>query len=230
MNTMNSSAMSARNRYEPPADSDTLWHALTDDAGVAVMVLNDEGMVEYANLEANRVVTGDPLTSIAGRAFSELYDRQISQERLDIVMEVLRSGNVTTLDGMLKGRFYRTVFRALNIDADSPKALITMRLGPDQSRRTGIPVPRARYEDRGALASLTSREMDILKLIGVGLSTADIAKRLHRSVKTIEWHRVSLGNKLGVNNRVELARIALGAGLVGLEGDAITPSDGGDED
>jgi DNA-binding NarL/FixJ family response regulator len=35
-------------------------------------------------------------------------------------------------------------------------------------------------------------------------------------VKTIEWHRVSLGTKLGVTNRVELARIAIRAGVVGL--------------
>jgi DNA-binding NarL/FixJ family response regulator len=76
---------------------------------------------------------------------------------------------------------------------------------------------RTRYDDMGPLASLTSRELDIIRLIGAGLSTAEIAKRLHRSVKTIEWHRVSLGNKLGVANRVELARIAIGAGLVSLD-------------
>jgi DNA-binding NarL/FixJ family response regulator len=56
-----------------------------------------------------------------------------------------------------------------------------------------------------------------LKLIGIGLSTADIARRLERSVKTVEWHRVSLGEKLGVTNRVELARIAIAAGLVSLD-------------
>jgi DNA-binding CsgD family transcriptional regulator len=36
-------------------------------------------------------------------------------------------------------------------------------------------------------------------------------------VKTIEWHRVSLGEKLGVVNRVEIARIAIAAGLVGVD-------------
>jgi DNA-binding NarL/FixJ family response regulator len=80
----------------------------------------------------------------------------------------------------------------------------------------GIPVVRAKHDDLGVLGALTTREMEILRLIGKGLSTADIAKQLHRSVKTIEWHRVSLGTKLGVTNRVELARIAIRAGVVGL--------------
>ena len=61
--------------------------------------------------------------------------------------------------------------------------------------------------------------MEILRLIGEGLSTSEIAENLHRSVKTVEWHRVSLGNKLGVTNRVELARIAISAGLVTLKND-----------
>jgi hypothetical protein len=78
-------------------------------------------------------------------------------------------------------------------------------------------VLRARNDDTGALNVLTTREIEILCLIGEGFSTADIAKHLHRSVKTIEWHRVALGTKLGISNRVELARIAIRAGLVQIE-------------
>jgi DNA-binding NarL/FixJ family response regulator len=46
------------------------------------------------------------------------------------------------------------------------------------------------------------------------MTTAAIAKKLFRSRKTIEAHRLSMGAKLGVRNRVELARIALEAGLL----------------
>jgi DNA-binding NarL/FixJ family response regulator len=77
----------------------------------------------------------------------------------------------------------------------------------------GHQVIHARHNDMGTLASLTPRELEILCLIGQGMATADIAKHLHRSEKTVEWHRVSLGNKLGVSNRVELARIAIRSGL-----------------
>lgn len=66
------------------------------------------------------------------------------------------------------------------------------------------------------LSRITPKEHEVLALIGEGLSTEAIAERLGRSVKTIEWHRASLGTKLGVTNRVQLARIAIQAGLVKL--------------
>lgn len=66
------------------------------------------------------------------------------------------------------------------------------------------------------LSNLTPREREILALIGEGYSLPEIAQRLHRSVKTIETHRLTLGKKLSATNRVELARIAISTGLVKL--------------
>ncbi|MEO1236442.1 MAG: LuxR C-terminal-related transcriptional regulator [Planctomycetota bacterium] len=63
---------------------------------------------------------------------------------------------------------------------------------------------------------MTPREKLVLSLIGRGFSIPQIADRLFRSVKTIETHRQSLGRKLGVSNRVELARIAIQTGLAPL--------------
>jgi len=70
-----------------------------------------------------------------------------------------------------------------------------------------------------ALGALTNREREVLGLIGQGYSLAEIADQLYRSQKTIQTHRLSLGRKLGVNNRVELARIAIAAGLAPLDDD-----------
>lgn len=68
----------------------------------------------------------------------------------------------------------------------------------------------------GGIESLTPRQREVLALIGQGLSTAEIAARLFRTVKTIESHRLMLGKRLGARNRVELARMAIQAGLVNL--------------
>ncbi len=62
----------------------------------------------------------------------------------------------------------------------------------------------------------------MLAFIGRGYSIPQIAEKLYRSQKTIETHRQSLGRKLGVSNRVELARIAIQAGLAPLD-----PAEGG---
>lgn len=65
--------------------------------------------------------------------------------------------------------------------------------------------------------SLTPREREILILIAEGKSIIEIAHELHRSQKTIESHRLSLGRKLNASNRVELAKIAISSGLVSLQ-------------
>ncbi|MEO0476841.1 MAG: response regulator transcription factor, partial [Planctomycetota bacterium] len=64
--------------------------------------------------------------------------------------------------------------------------------------------------------ALTPREREILTLIAEGDSLAEIAQKLSRSLKTIESHRLSIGRKLKASNRVELAKIAIAHGLVGL--------------
>lgn len=70
-----------------------------------------------------------------------------------------------------------------------------------------------------AIDSLTPREREILVLIGEGDSLPEIAQKLSRSLKTIESHRLALGRKLNVSNRVELAKIAIRAGLVSIAED-----------
>jgi len=60
---------------------------------------------------------------------------------------------------------------------------------------------------------LTPRELQILGLIGKGLSRVDIAEALRRSPKTVDNHRAAIMEKLGVHDRVELARYAIREGL-----------------
>lgn len=55
---------------------------------------------------------------------------------------------------------------------------------------------------------LTDREHEILRLIGMGLSGAEIAARLHRSVKTIDVHRQNLKQKLRLNSTANLTIFA----------------------
>ena len=59
------------------------------------------------------------------------------------------------------------------------------------------------------LSSLTDREHEIFRLIGIGLGTSEIAAKLNRSVKTVEAHRANLKQKLGLRNAYELNRFAV---------------------
>jgi DNA-binding NarL/FixJ family response regulator len=61
---------------------------------------------------------------------------------------------------------------------------------------------------------LTSREIEILKLIGEGFKNHEIAEHLDISIKTVEKHRSNLMEKLDLHNSSALTAYAIQKGLV----------------
>lgn len=55
---------------------------------------------------------------------------------------------------------------------------------------------------------LTDREVEVLEFVGRGLRTREIARNLHLSVKTVEWHRAQIKRKLHLRDANELLRYA----------------------
>jgi DNA-binding NarL/FixJ family response regulator len=64
---------------------------------------------------------------------------------------------------------------------------------------------------------LSPREREIVRLIARGRTNKEIAKRLSISVRTVERHRSSIMNKLGLQNRAELIVYAVQQGLMSGE-------------
>lgn len=75
-----------------------------------------------------------------------------------------------------------------------------------RERRTGTP-----------LESLSVRERQILQLIAEGKSTAETAKALFLSPKTVDTYRSRMMHKLGVDNFAALVRFAVQHGVTPLE-------------
>ena len=73
---------------------------------------------------------------------------------------------------------------------------------------------------------LTEREIEILRLIALGHTNAEIAQQLYLSVRTVETHRARAMKKLGLRNHVELARYAIERGIVPPNPPAPTPPGG----
>ncbi|AXI81436.1 DNA-binding response regulator [Peterkaempfera bronchialis] len=65
---------------------------------------------------------------------------------------------------------------------------------------------------------MTTRELDVLALLGEGLSNAEIADRLFLGTGTVKDHISAILGKLGATNRVQAAVIAHRAGLVHSQG------------
>lgn len=59
------------------------------------------------------------------------------------------------------------------------------------------------------LRRLTERELEVFQLIAQGFTSAQIAKRINRSVKSVEAYRTAIRAKLGAKSTLDLARLAL---------------------
>ena len=63
---------------------------------------------------------------------------------------------------------------------------------------------------------LTSRELEVLKLLAKGLKNSEIANRLFISERTVKFHVSAILNKLDVQNRTEAVRLAVKRGIIDL--------------
>jgi len=89
-------------------------------------------------------------------------------------------------------------------------------LGPTVTRRLleRFADERPPGECAGAVATLTEREREILRLLAGGLSNAELAERLFLSETTVKTHVSNVLRKLGVRDRVQAVIAAYDAGLV----------------
>ena len=73
---------------------------------------------------------------------------------------------------------------------------------------------RARDGEAAPVDPLTPRELEVVKLIAEAHGSAEIARMLSISPRTVDRHRENLMAKLGMRDRVELTRYAIRRGLV----------------
>jgi len=76
-------------------------------------------------------------------------------------------------------------------------------------------IPRGPNEaTRASPSGLTTKELQVLQLLAQGCTNALLARRLHRSPKTIDHHVSAILEKLGVHSRTEAVATALARGMV----------------
>jgi two-component system response regulator NreC len=61
---------------------------------------------------------------------------------------------------------------------------------------------------------LSERESEVLRLIALGHTNAEIAEQLYLSIRTVESHRAHIQQKLRLSSRAELVHYALERGMV----------------
>lgn len=214
-----------------------LWETLLGDTGCDIGIVDQDGRFLFVS---PKLSYWRPENARAGLTVSELLPSEAANERMELFRRVAATGRPIVLHSVWRGVRTRTTLRRLPVGTGGlVRILVTCRgtvpADRDRAETTEIEHVHAKFVDHGRLAVLTPRELEILRLVAQGLTTANIAKKLFRSRKTIEAHRLALGNKLGVRNRVELARIAMEAGLLNedlpsLPASAADAEQGADED
>jgi DNA-binding NarL/FixJ family response regulator len=111
------------------------------------------------------------------------------------------------------------------VKEDAPDAIVDGLRRAARGRIAFSPAVRARLvahqggvalagAPTGRLALLTPRELEVLRYLASGLSRKELARTMEISAKTVEQHCDHLMQKLGIHDRVELARFAIREGLV----------------
>jgi DNA-binding NarL/FixJ family response regulator len=64
------------------------------------------------------------------------------------------------------------------------------------------------------LSALTARQLEVLRHLACGQSVKEISQMMHLSQKSVDSHKYRIMNKLGIHDRVLLARFAIREGLM----------------
>jgi DNA-binding NarL/FixJ family response regulator len=136
-----------------------------------------------------------------------ISDHPLAQFSTEAALKLLRAvrpmAPLIVVSGLIDGQ---TVVACLRAGAED----VVLK---DQLELLGSAIEAA-LSVRRRLRTLSPRQLEVLRQVTEGHTTADIARRLGLSVKTVETHRSELMKRLGIHDVVGLVRYAVRIGLV----------------
>ena len=127
----------------------------------------------------------------------------------EYVVEALRAGASGFL---LKDSSPEDLIEAIHVIA-AGEALLAPSVTRRLLDRFASRLPALAETPNPALAELTERELEVLRLVAQGLSNAEIAERLVVSETTVKTHVAHVFAKLDLHDRVQAVILAYQAGL-----------------
>lgn len=105
---------------------------------------------------------------------------------------------------LMKAEPGKTVVRAIRRILDGEMVVSGAMTSSLLRRMTGS----APEDQSSVLAALSDRELEVFEMLGAGIGTREIAEQLHLSVKTIQYYRENIKNKLDLKDATELMHAA----------------------
>jgi DNA-binding NarL/FixJ family response regulator len=164
------------------------------------VVLMDISLPDGNGLEAMRAILSQrPDTKVVMLTIHETED---------LLLSAIRNGAVGYLVKSIASSKLIMSLRALERgEAALSRTMISSIVG--ELQRTSMHTDT----DQGLLRLLTARELEVLKLLGVGARNQEIANRLYISENTVKVHVHNVIKKMNFRNRKEAAQFSLRNGI-----------------
>lgn len=203
-----------------PQNGDALGAALLLDTCCRVMILSRSSEI-FAINQAAVDFLGSSRERVIGTRLADHYPIEVRENLLRWLAEPFVTGNATVrAEYILRGRRWASIARRMPVIGAEDRLICV-----SQPRSDLIPLARINemisvYRDRevalASLAVLSDREFEVASLIAASLTDGEIARELHRSVRTVHAHRRAIGQKLGMKRRTEVAEFLRSRGLGAL--------------
>lgn len=153
------------------------------------------------------------------KTIAEVHPAEFVEERLRLINRVLDENHPIMIEHILHGRpIASAVWPIRDVQPPFQRVLVISRRN-SKVDFSGLRVEGkmelldTKYIDLGDLDVLSPKEVEVMALIGHGLSVPKVAKLLHRSTKTIEHHKTSIAQKLHLSGQAEMVAIVTSMGL-----------------
>jgi len=199
-----------------------------EDSTTPCAIVRDDGLILHFNKRLLAMMETDGLPRArAGMNLNDMEPRAFWDERMVVIRRLASEGQSGVIRDIFNGEQYISHLRILpKHEGETHRHFVVMQHkqhGPvtDDQFPDDIHFHDASAQDLGPLALLSPRELEVLALVGEGLTAAQIADRMHRSEDTVNTHKASLLRKLGCQNAVQLALVAQRAGLKREDGERL---------
>lgn len=163
------------------------------------VVLMDLSMPEVGGIEATRriceLASDSRILILTVHEDKSLLHEAIRSGAMGYILKrAIKDELINAIQTVMRGELY--------LDPAMARLLLVDNLAPTTT-------PTAVYKE-----PLTSREIEVLRLIAQGYTNSQAAELLHLSVRTVEYHRANFTAKLNLRSRVELMKFAEEKGLI----------------
>lgn len=186
-------------------------------------------------------LTGLSATAVVGKRLVDLFPPAWTKERMTVIARTLALSRPIPTVEVYAGRRVEGVVLPAVSGSSHPIVTYVGRFGISLASATAettsahaaavtqessvsgmindvdVPVMYLEEAHWGPLSVLSRRELEVLRLIAMGLDNAQIARKIFRTKRAVEWHISSLYRLLGRTQRTDLFRIGFVAGLPDID-------------